>query len=79
MGGFFQKLGEIVCLDFQNAMLAGGNYGGIFVEIERGCVDFQKAILAGGSYGGIFLEIWSRVGWSSKKQCWREETMGDLF
>ena len=38
---------ERVCMDFQEAMFAGRNHTGIFLEIQRRvCMDFQKAISA---------------------------------
>ena len=61
-GRYFSRNLERVCLDFQKALLAGGNYGGIFLEIQRRvCVDFQKAMFAGRNYMGVFLEIQRRV------------------
>ena len=42
MGDFFWKFGEMVCVDFQKGMLAGGSYGGLFPEIWRGFAWISK-------------------------------------
>ena len=57
MGEFSRNLGR-VCVGCQKVILAGGNYGGIFLEMGRNCLlGFPKTILAGGNYGGVFLDI----------------------
>ena len=41
MGEFSKKL-QTVCVDFQKAMVAEGNYAGIFLEIGEGLRGFPK-------------------------------------
>ena len=69
-GNFFRKFGEgleggnygeiflrnleRVGVDFQKAIVTGGNFGGIFQEIGEGLRGYTKAMVAGGNYGGIF-------------------------
>ena len=36
-GNCSRNLGS-VCVDFQKAILAGGNYGGVFLDIARNCL-----------------------------------------
>ena len=80
LGEFSRNLGR-VCVDFQKAMLAGGNYGGIFLEIGRNCLrGLPKSNVGGRKLWGIcFRNLDKLFAWISKKQCWREETMGEFF
>ena len=73
MGEFFQKFGEGM-----REYLAGGKLrGNFFQKFGEDMREFQKeTILVGGNYGGIFPEIWRGYARISKKQYWREETMG---
>ena len=64
----------------QTAILAGGNYGGIFLEIwGRFAWVAEKQYWREETMGEIFLEIWGGFAWVAKKQYWREETMGEFF
>ena len=61
----------------QTAILAGGNYGGIFLEIWGGF-----AWVAKNQYWqeGKFSRNWEKLfAWVANKQYWREETMGEFF
>ena len=67
-GNFSRNWGEIVCVDFQKAILAGGNYGGIFLEIGRNCLPgFPTSNTGGRKLWGNFLEIWGGFAWVAKK------------
>ena len=63
----------------QKAILAGGNYGGIFLEILGGFAWVAKRQYWREETMGEFLEIWRGFAWFSRKQYWREETMGEFF
>ena len=80
-GRFFSRNLGRVCVGCQQAILAAGNYGGIFLEIwKNGLRGLPKSNIGGRKLWGNVSGNWEKwFAWISKKQCWREEAMGEFF
>ena len=65
-------------MNFQNAMVAEGNHGGIFQEIWRGFEWISNSSGGGRKLWGIFQEMWRRFAWTSKSSGGGRKLWGDF-
>ena len=82
MGEFFSRNWEKLFAWISKNNIGGRKlWGNFFLEIGRNCLrGLPKSNIGGRKLWGNFSRNWEKLfAWISKKQYWREETMGEFF